>query len=280
MKSETGIGLPHRSGGIGKLLRALGIVGFIVAAMFLPATGIGASGESQSDSSSNIAENVMAELRAATEARRKMLVETQAWKIEKEKLELLKAAVKQEAAQLRTDTETDRREITHILDNRSAAQMQRQKMRQMEIMLDALSEKLEDDLDALSKRHFPGIVTSDKSASSTDPLQRFFAATRRLQEASKNSKQVCIEIVEGRLANTALTVKLLRAGTAAAWWVALDGKRGGIAQRSAKGELILNSITDKNVLEEIKRTFGMAEGFAAPEWTLLPLPAKQSEARP
>jgi len=218
---------------------------------------------------SDVPDRVMAELRAANAARSQLLQAEQDWALEKEKLKLLKSTVLREAARLRAAADEAARQETNLGKRTTGARAQRKRLDEVEAMVDALAERLEKALEATGRRYLPGLVPADRAAGITDPAERLSAAAGRLAEARRQAGAARIELVSGFLAGRALTVKLLRAGGVAAWWMSLDGADSGPATL-ADGKLLLTAARTAGDDEAIRKAFAIAEGHAPPAWSLLP----------
>lgn len=215
-------------------------------------------------------EQVMAELRAANAARSRLLREEQAWALDKQKLELLRATVRAEALRLSAAAEQARSQRAELRKQTAQARADEQRLERIEAMIDTLCERLEKALAALGGRCLPGLVPPDTAAAITDPAERLAAAARRVDEARRRAQKAGVEIVVAELDGRQVTVKLLRAGGAAAWWAALDGQRAGIAA-VVDGKLTLLPAKTPGDADAVRKAFAIAEGRAAPHWVLLPI---------
>jgi len=218
-------------------------------------------------------EAVMAELREAHQARTERLHEQEQWAAEKERLELLRETIRRETEQLRQSATQTVARAEALERDLSREQNQEQRLIGLRLMLDRLAESTEEKLDALSKRTLPGLVPRVEPAESMQPEARFLAAVRRLDQARRQAAGSAVELVSGTLDGKSETVKLLRLGGVAAWWVSLDGTRSGTA-RWSDGGLKLR-VGSRQEHRSITRALGIAEGSAPPDWVVLPfqLPA-------
>jgi len=216
-----------------------------------------------------VPERVQAELAAAGQARRQLAKEEQDWAAEKARLELLLSAVRYRAEQLKADAakaDADRADLQKQVDAFTA---RTDRLARVDAMLDALAERLEKVLDARADETLPGVVPPDTAADVTEPARRFDVAVARLEETERRLGSATIEIVTGRLAGREATVKLLRIGGVAAWWVTLDGDLAGTA-RLQDGRLVLDPAASPEDAEAVARAVAVAEGRAASDWVLLP----------
>jgi len=214
-------------------------------------------------------ERVQAELAAAHRVRSTLAEEKQAWAMERERLQLLLSAVRRRTDGLKADAadaDTTRDALAKRVAELTKAQ---DSLDAVEAMLDALAETLEKDLGTLAKEALPGLVPPDTAAGLTDPARRFDAAVARLDDTTGRLANATVEIVSGTLEGQEATVKLLRVGNAAAWWLALDGSRAGTA-RQTDGALALKPLESAEAVEAIQKAFAVAEGRAAPDWVVLP----------
>ena len=217
----------------------------------------------------SVPEQVQAELAAAGQARRQLAREEQDWAAEKARLELLLSAVRYRAEQLKADAakaDAARADLQTQVDTFTA---RTDRLARVEAMLDALAERLEQALDALQAEALPGVVPPDTASGVTEPARRFDAAVARLEETERRLGSATVEIVTGRLDGREVTVKLLRAGGAGAWWLTLDGDQAGTA-RLQDGRLVLDPAAGPEDAQAVARAFAVAEGRAAPDWVLLP----------
>jgi len=212
---------------------------------------------------------VQAHLAAAHRARSQLAEEEQAWAVERERLELLIAAVRQRAQRLRADAQKAAKKRADLAGEVEALSAKQERLRQVEAMLDALAERLEKALGVLAAESLPGLVPPDTAAGVTDPARRFDAAVARLEETEGRLGAATVEIVTGTLGGREVTVRLLRVGGVAAWWTSLDGSRAGAARRDGD-VLALTPASSPEVVEAIQKAFAVAEGRAAPDWVVLP----------
>jgi len=218
----------------------------------------------------------MAELGAAHEARTQLAKEHQEWTLEKERLELLTSAVRGEAERFKAVADKAKRDEADLKARNQTLQAAKQRLERVEAMIDALAERLEKALAALAARSLPGLVPPDTAAGITDPPKRLAAGARRLDEVPRQAEAAGIELVVGTLDDRAVTVRLLRAGTVAAWWITLDGKQTGTAA-VRDGGLVLSPSTSPDEAAAIRKAFAIAEGHAAPDWVLLPVRRSRAE---
>jgi len=217
-----------------------------------------------------VPDQVLRELRAASRARSQLLKEEQAWAMGKEKLLLLKSAIESEAqrhAELAADA---KRQESALRAGSAQLAAQSDRLVLVEAMIDALAQRLETALDDLDERCLPGLIPPDQAAAILDPGQRLTAAAQRLAQAKHRAETSSVEIVSGRLGPRTLTVKLLRLGAVAAWWVSLDERQAGTA-RAEPGGLTLTVAATPEDAAAIRRALAIAEGRAAPEWVVLPM---------
>jgi len=270
---ETCLGTPNgnsrrkypASHDAGSACRRLAALAAILLA--LPLTG--GAGPQGADDAATIPQKVQAHLAAAHRARSQLAEEEQAWAIERERLELLVSAVRRRAERFKAETEqagAARADLQKKVDTLSA---RKRRLEAVEALLDALAEHLEKDLETLSAETLPGLVPPETAAGAGDPARRFDAAVARLADTRRRLATATVEIVTGTLAGREVTVKLLRAGGAAAWWTSLDGTRAGTARRDG-GRLALTPAASPEGARAIRRAFDMAEGRAAPDWIVLP----------
>ena len=225
------------------------------------------------------AEQAMAELRAANAARAQLLNEQQAWALEKEKLELLKSTVRGEAERFRTAAAKARQAEADLRKQTAERQATRRRLKLVEAMVDSLCERLEKALAKLAGTSLPGLVPPDRAAGITDPARRLAAGAQRIDDAERMARSAGVEIVQGTLAGRPATVKLLRAGGVAGWWITLDGRRTGTAE-VADGKLILLPTVEPGDIEAITKAFTIVEGRGTPDWVLLPMGRVGKKAPP
>ena len=230
----------------------------------------------------SVAEQTMAELRAAHAARAARLREAQDWALERQRLQVLQAAVEAETKRLADNAAEAKRQAAKLRERLKAAEATQKRLEAVEAMIDTLAERLEQALEALGAATIPGVVPLDTAAGITDPAARLAAGVQRISDAEQRAREPGIELVTGSLLGQPATVKLLRIGGVAAWWMTLDCERTGTAAVEG-GKLVLRPAGMVDEAAAIKRAFAIAEGRAAPHWVLLPIrkqPAKQAEAKP
>jgi hypothetical protein len=228
------------------------------------------------DDAGTVPERIQAELTVAHRARSQLAEEERAWAEEKERLNLLLTTVRRRTEQLQAeagDAAAARDALREEVESLSA---KRERLDAVETLLDTLAERLEQDLAALAAGTLPGLVPPDAAAGITDPARRFDAAVARLQETESRLGTVTVEIVTGILDGREVTVKLLRAGAAAAWWTSLDGQRAGTARLDGD-RLVLTPVDSAATADAVRKAVAVAEGRAAPAWVLLP--AKHVEVK-
>ncbi|MFO8014397.1 MAG: DUF3450 family protein [Phycisphaerae bacterium] len=221
------------------------------------------------DEPGTVPRQVQAELAAAHRARSRLAEETQAWAAEKERLDLLIAAVRRRAERLEAEAEDAAAARADLETKVESLSAKKARLEAVQALLDTLAERLEKDLEALAAGTLPGLVPPDAAAGVTDPARRFDAALARLEETESRLATATVEIVTGMLEGREVTVKLLRAGAAAAWWASLDGEQAGTARLDGE-RLVLTPVTAPEAAEAIHKAVAVAEGRAAPDWVILP----------
>ena len=215
-------------------------------------------------------QQIMNELRQANTARAQLLREEQEWAMESERLELLLATLGDETKRLTGEAAEADTARAGFRQQLAGLRAQQERFEQVEAAIDTLCERLEEALDALAARSLPGLVPPDRAAGITEPDKRLAAAVGRLDETARRGLKAAVEIVQGDLEGKTLTIKLLRLGGVAAWWVAFDGGQAGTAAM-AGGTLALKPAASPEDTEAITKAFAIVEGRAAPHWVLLPL---------
>jgi hypothetical protein len=249
-----------------------GVVCLCALIALLSAAGVAAAGDPTPDGDKPaVAEEVMAELRAAGAARARLLKERQQWAVEKEKLQLLKSTVLREAERHRAAAAAARQVEAKLRKRLAERKGGRQRLESVEAAVDALCERLEKALADLARRSLPGLVPPDRAAGITEPGRRLAAGVERLEEARRRTRRAGVEVVGGLLGERSMAVRLLRAGGVAAWWMSLDGKLAGTAA-VRDGQTVLRAVTEPPDVQAIRKAFAMAEGRETPDWALLPVP--------
>ena len=224
---------------------------------------------------SSLPEQVLTELRAAHAARAQLAKDRDAWAMEKERLELLASAVRGEAERHRAIAEKTRREEADLASRVQRLQADRQRLEQVEAMIDSLAERIEKALADLATASLPGTVPRDAATGITDPAQRLAAAAGRLAEARLRARRSSVELVVGHFGKQEVTVRLLRAGAVAAWWMTLDGSQAGAAAVE-DGRLVLRRSETPDEATAVRKAFAIADGHAPPDWILLPVQANEA----
>ena len=238
----------------------------------LSAAGVAAAGDPTAGGEKPaVAEQVMAELRAAGAARAQLLKERQQWAVEKEKLELLKSTVLREAERHKAAAAAARQAEAKLRKRLAKRKGGRQRLESVEAAVDMLCERLEKALADLARRSLPGLVPPDRAAGITEPGRRLAAGVERLEAARRRTKRAGVEVVGGSLGGRRMAVRLLRVGGVAAWWMSLDGKQAGTAA-VRDGRVILSAVTEPRDVQAVRKAFAVAEGRETPDWALLPVP--------
>jgi len=242
----------------------------VCVSIFLVLAGHGVSQTASRNGGLPVSEQVLAELDQANAARAELSGEQSKWRTEKQKIELLLSTIRQQTRNCQARADRDN-ELRQQREKQIAAfETNRKRLADIETMLDSLCERLEISLAKLQARNFPGLVPPDKAQRITDPGGRLASAVRRIEETRVRSKNSAIELVVGSLEGEELTVKLLRAGAVAAWWVSLDGLQAGTAKMD-RDKLVLTRATGPGDVQAINTAFNVIEGRLAPVWLLVPV---------
>ena len=242
-------------------------VGLALLLAIIPA-GLAESGAG--DPEPTVARQVLSELRAANVARTQLLDEQQQWAMENEQLELLAAAVRAETRRFAEDAQKAEGDAASLQQQAADLRAQQNTFDQAEAMVDTLAERLEQALETVAGESLPGVVPPDRSADITEPSRRLAAAAARLRDVERNTRESAVEIVAGDLGGRSATVKLLRLGGVAAWWVSLDGTEGGTAVLEG-GTLVLQRGRTDAETAAVRKAFAIVQGQVAPTWVLLPM---------
>ena len=244
-------------------------VALVCVSIFLVLAGHGVSQTTSRDAGLPVSEQVLAELDRANAARAKLSSEQSKWRAEKQKIELLLSTIRQQTRNCQAQADRDNK-LRQLREKQIATfETNRKRLADIETMLDSLCERLEVSLAKLRAENLPGLVPPDRAQSITDPAGRLASATGRIEEALARGKNSSVELVTGSLAGEEITIKLLRAGAAAAWWVSLDGLQAGTA-RMERGKLVLTRAAEAVDNQSIIAAFNVIEGRLAPSWLLLP----------
>jgi hypothetical protein len=231
--------------------------------------GRGISQDASSKGSGFLPEQVLAELEKANAARTELSNAQAEWRAEQQKIELLLSTIQQQTrhyqAQAGRDTELRLQREKQLV----AFETNRKRLEDIETMLDTLCERLEVSLAKLRAASLPGLIPPDRAQHITDPAGRLASAAGRIMEANVRCRNCSVELVVGLLDGEELTVKLLRAGGVAAWWVSLDGLQAGTG-KILDAKLVLTSVTSPGDIKNINAAFNVIEGRLAPTWLLLP----------
>ena len=249
------------------------------AALVLPLLLAGAAAPQEGASQAprpSVPEQVTAELRAAHEARTQLTKEREEWAFEKQRLQLLASVVRSEAERFQALAEKARREATDLRTRTEDLTAAKRRLEHVEAMIDSLAERLEKAMEALAAKSLPGLVPPDTAAAITEPAKRLAADARRLDDLRRRTARADIELIVGTLSGRTVTVRLLRAGAVAAWWMTLDGKQTGAAAVES-GKVILSPSKTPDEKAAIRKAFAIADGHAAPDWVLLPVHQSRTE---
>ena len=156
---------------------------------------------------------------AANRARQEAAGEESRWRAEQERLQALVAAAQAEAARAQDEAAQARRQVTETRqDLGTPAQVEAVRAR-----LDAVAVRQRQALTDLAKTLPPGAVVVP-AESTSEAVAAAVAATERA------AGQVTVEVVSGVLGGSPRAAKVLRVAGARAWWLALDGRAGGIVR--------------------------------------------------
>ncbi len=241
-------------------------------AMLLAASAAAFAADADGSGRPSTADRVAAELRAARAARSRLLAERQQWQAEQARLELLRETVRREARRLEAAADNAARREAELRKRLARRQKRLDRLQALRQAVGGVCDRLAGALDKLAAQSLPGWIPPATAAAAADAAQRLTAASERLTEAERRAGTAGVEVVAGRLGGRTLAVRLLRAGGAAAWWVSLDGRQAGTASM-AGGQLTLQPAATAEDAEAIRKAFAVAESRAAPDWTLLPVPA-------
>ncbi len=253
--------------GIGSRIRGMFLTPVLCLAALLPSAGGEQPGPGAESANRPVSQRVLDELRAAGRARRARLEEEEARRAEQQRLKLLVSTVRDKAARYRSAAAADRKRIAEREKRGRELAALRDRRGAIENMVGAIAARLQKTLNEVADASLPGLVPPATDTGS-DPAGKFAAAISRLRGSRRRGTGAAVELVAGRLGGRTVTVKLLRAGGAAAWWVALDGEKAGTA-RVEDGRLILRPVGPAEA-DSIRKTLAVLEARAAPELLLLP----------
>jgi len=241
----------------------------VFALVFLGLVGHVLSKTAPSEEAASLPVQVLGELEQANTARAGLSKAQSQWQEEKQKIDLLLSTVRRQRDHYQARADRDNKLRREREKQLAAFETNRKRLADIEVMLDTLCERLEISLEKLRARNFPGLVPPDKAQRITDPGGRLVSAVRRIEETRLRAKNSAVELVVGSLEGEELTVKLLRAGAAAAWWISLDGLQAGTAKMN-RDKLVLTSATGPGDVQNIQAAFNVVEGRLAPLWLLVP----------
>lgn len=242
--------------------------GWMRAVAFLMAVAALGVGQERQPSE-ELPRQVLAELRAADDARARLLAEEQDWRMERQRLELLRDTIRRRADQLDEDAAEAQDELEALQQEVKARDDAADDVQAVRDMLDRLAAEANDRLQELSNRTPPGFVPrrATDDGGGDGPL---LAVVQRMQGAMRRAESSGVELVNVSVDGEQTAVKLLRIGGVGAWWMSLSGDRGGTATVEG-GRLRLHPAALPASFDAIARAFDIAEGRAAPEWVSLPV---------
>jgi hypothetical protein len=217
----------------------------------------------------SVPERILLDLRAANDARTALEKERAEWQAEKARLELLEKLLKEEVERRRTETERAESGIAKIRQESAGMNSTVDEHRQLETAATEVSDRLHEALDARASASLPGVVPVGQEDSTSRKLD---VAMKRLADTEAACRMWSVEVASGFLNGEELAVRLLRAGDAGAWWMALDGLRAGTA-RMEGGRLLLEEIRETGLRDRILSAFSMQAGRMVADWLVLPLAA-------
>jgi hypothetical protein len=215
---------------------------------------------------------VMGELRAADRVRLQRVEELEQWRMEKERLKLLKDALEHEEQALRDRRETLLTELEALRRRRQRIAEARRRREEVYGVLEELAVRLERALARVDRQGPPGLVPPPAAAAGTTADARVHLAGEmsRLRETEKRLRTSAVDTATGRLDGELRTVHILRVGGVAAWWMTLDGARVGVVLPASR-EPLLRPVTAEDAADRIRRAFGILWGQELPDWVTLPL---------
>jgi hypothetical protein len=218
------------------------------------------------------AEQVMRELRAADRARMQRVRELEEWRMERQRLELLRDALEHEKRSVQEEAENLRAEIKELRERRERVQQARDRREALMRVLRTTAERLEAGLAKIARKGPPGLVppAANQVPATSDARVKLSGQVARLRETGKRLENSAVDMASGQLQGELRTVHCLRLGGVAAWWMTLDGERVGRVQ--AGGDLpTLRPVDDEDEAAAIRRAFDIAWGRELPAWVTLPL---------
>jgi len=248
---------------------------YVLFALVVGAVALGLAGPAvgQAAPTPSTADRALLDLQAADAARAELVREDQAWADERASLELLADAVESEAKRLAAEAAEARARAANLRTQAADVGERGRRLAAVLAAFDALARRVESALDDVRAHALPGLVPEADVLAGADGAERLTAALRRLDEAEHQARRAAVELVAGELAGQAVTVRLLRAGAVAAWWVSLDGSRAGTA-RVQQGRVVLTPAPTADAAARIRTAVAVAQGHLAPRLVTLPVPAE------
>lgn len=225
----------------------------------------------------SVSELVISELKSANQARQTLLKERQQWQAEEQRLKLLISTIKDRIARYKSEIDDDNVLIGQLEEKGKKLASLRARLESLSSMIDKVSGWLEKRIDAIEADSLPGLI-APKTKSGYDSAGQFSAIFSRLTKSIERGADSAVELVAGHLGDKEITVKLIRAGGAAAWWVSLDGARSGHALMK-ESMLILTEAENEDVARRIMKVLAVLETRAAPEIVVLPIKRSLSKTK-
>ena len=228
-------------------------------------------------SSNRIADKILTALQAANAVRGENARETQRWKEERQRLQVLEATLRQRIEQQQLQQKKLKAEIETLREQNKEIEPQRILISKLKKLATSNADKINDALDQKAKVLAPGVIQK-RDDEEQEPLNQLQGALNRIEASENNMKNVAVELATGVFQGKPLAVELLRLGGALAWWRSFDGMRAGHAMVEG-GILKLSATNDSSERRAINQACNIAKGRAAPELVLLPVLSKAQQKR-
>ncbi len=209
-------------------------------------------------------------LEAARSDREQLIREWREWEMEKEKLQLLLDTIEQETSHYRRQAAQVQREIDNLEQTLDELHAVHPLLEKRENVFNRLAGTFAEQLRLFKKNALPGIVPQIEQKAGMEPFEQFREMVRKVKAVRPELGRSRIEIVSGRLGDETVTVKLMRTGGVAGWWMALDYSRAGLA-RMVDGQLQLTVADNPAVVENIRKGLDILESRRVSDWVILPV---------
>lgn len=261
-RSTAPLGWPVRADSVASMIWILALL-----------LGLWGPGMMAQEPASTLADQVLMAVQRADQARQRLADEQAAWQAEAARLEALVALIDQQATALEAQAERDGSAAAEL--RQEAAPPAAEPVAAIEDLLRAEAAAFAQALAARQAQLPPDLTPDQTRAPQTkdDALTLWADALRRWRSLVASADGWGLSLEDARdAAGQPRAVHVLRAGSAALWWLAVDDAEAGMA-RIEDGQLRLLAPVAASDAAAIRAAVAMVRGRRTPGLLLLPFPA-------